>query len=347
MNEERVRVFVNERAVEVARGATVSEAVNALDPELAGLLATSAARLTDATGRPVTPSAPVGEAGGVFRVVVTGRTRRTGTGSVDAAAEAVVRRLGGLRPRVAIVAGSGLGLLADRVREAQRIRYAEIPGFPEPGVAGHKAELVAGTLASVPVVVQAGRFHFYEGHPPETVTLPVRVFDRLGVRTLIVTNAAGGIRRTFRPGALMLIADHINLMGRNPLAGPVVRGEDRFPDMSAPYDPALAALAHDAARAAQIPLEAGVYAGVLGPSYETPAEIRMMERLGADAVGMSTVPEVLVARARGLRVLGFSVITNLAAGLGVEPLSHADVLERGARTAAQLAELIESVIPRP
>jgi purine-nucleoside phosphorylase len=268
----------------------------------------------------------------------------TGKGTVEAAAEAVARRLDGVAPRVAIIAGSGLGLLANRVQGARRIAYADIPGFPEPGVAGHKAELVLGTLAGVPVVVQAGRFHLYEGHSPETVTLPVRVFDRLGARTLIVTNAAGGVRRAFRPGALMLIADHINLMWRNPLVGPLVGGEDRFPDMSAPYDPLLRARARDAARAAQIPLEEGVYAGLLGPSYETPAEIRMLERLGADAVGMSTVPEVLVARARGLRVLGFSVVTNPAAGLAAEPLSHADVLEIGARAGAQLATLIEAVL---
>lgn len=264
--------------------------------------------------------------------------------AVELATDAVARRLEGLTPRVAVVVGSGLGLLADRVQGAQRVAYADIPGFPEPGVAGHKAELVLGTLAGVPVVLQAGRFHLYEGHRPETVALPVRVFDRLGARTLIVTNAAGGVRRTFQPGALMLIADHINLMWRSPLAGPVAEGDVRFPDMSEPYDPGLRALAREAARAAGIPLEEGVYAALLGPSYETPAEIRMLERLGADAVGMSTVPEVLVARARGMRVLGFSVVTNAAAGLSAEQLSHADVLQIGARSAAQLATVIEAVL---
>jgi purine-nucleoside phosphorylase len=269
-----------------------------------------------------------------------------GNGPVEPAAEAVAGRLGGFTPRVAIVLGSGLGLLADRLRDPRRIAYSDIPGFPEPGVAGHRAELVFGTLAGVPAVVQSGRFHLYEGHSPETVTLPVRVFDRVGVRTLIVTNAAGGVRRTFRPGALMLIADHVNLMWRNPLVGPVGEGDNRFPDMSDPYDPALRALARDAARDARISLEEGVYAGLLGPSYETPAEIRMLERLGADAVGMSTVPEVLVARARGVKVLGFSVVTNAAAGFSTEQLSHADVLEAGARSAAQLATVIEAILPR-
>jgi purine-nucleoside phosphorylase len=161
----------------------------------------------------------------------------SGKSHVEKAAEAVAGRLGGFTPRVALVLGSGLGLLADRVREPRHIAYSDIPGFPEPGVAGHQAELVVGTLGGVPAVVQSGRFHLYEGHAPETVTLPVRVFERLGVRTLIVTNAAGGVRRTFRPGALMLIADHINLMSRNPLVGPLQDGDTRFPDMSDPYDP--------------------------------------------------------------------------------------------------------------
>jgi purine-nucleoside phosphorylase len=264
--------------------------------------------------------------------------------AIAVAVGAVTERLDGLKPEVAIVVGSGLGVLADRVTNARHIPYAQIPGFPAPGVAGHKAELVSGRVAGVPVIVQAGRFHLYEGHPPETVTLPVRVFDRLGTRTLIVTNAAGGVRRTFAPGSLMLIADHINLMWRNPLVGPVVSGEERFPDMSAPYDGALRARARAAAALARVPLEEGVYAGLLGPSYETPAEIRMLERLGADAVGMSTVPEVIVARARGMAVLGFSLITNPAAGLATEPISHADVLALGARAGAQLASVIEGVL---
>ena len=262
------------------------------------------------------------------------------------AADAVGRRLGTLEPRVAIVLGSGLGGLADTVRDAIRLPYAEIPGFPAPGAPGHKGELVAGMLEGVPVLVQSGRFHLYEGHAPQLAALPARVFARLGVRTLIVTNAAGGIRLTFRPPTLMLIADHINLMFRNPLEGALEEGEQRFPDMSDPYDRELRALAREVALQQQIGLEEGVYAALLGPSYETPAEIRMLARLGADAVGMSTVPEVIAARARGIRCLGFSSITNVAAGLSAAPLSHEEVLAAGARLAGQLATLIRGVLAR-
>ncbi len=269
-----------------------------------------------------------------------------GRGTLRAATEAVSRTLGSLAPRVAIVLGSGLGDAADEVRSATRIPYAEIPGFQKPGAPGHKGELVAGTLDGVPVLVQSGRFHLYEGHAPAVAALPVRLFARLGVGTLIVTNAAGGIRPTFRPPTLMLIADHINLMFRNPLEGPVEEGEQRFPDMSDPYDPALRALAREVARQEKIVLEEGVYAALLGPSYETPAEIRMLQRLGTDAVGMSTVPEVIVARARGIRCLGFSSITNVAAGLSAAPLSHAEVLAAGTQVAGQLATLIRGVIAR-
>jgi len=269
-----------------------------------------------------------------------------GRGTLRAATEAVSRTLGSLAPRVAIVLGSGLGDAADEVRSATRIPYAEIPGFQKPGAPGHKGELVAGTLDGVPVLVQSGRFHLYEGHAPAVAALPVRLFARLGVGTLIVTNAAGGIRPTFRLPTLMLIADHINLMFRNPLEGPVEEGEQRFPDMSDPYDPALRALAREVARQEKIVLEEGVYAALLGPSYETPAEIRMLQRLGADAVGMSTVPEVIVARARGIRCLGFSSITNVAAGLSAAPLSHAEVLAAGTQVAGQLATLIRGVIAR-
>ena len=260
------------------------------------------------------------------------------------AADAVAERLGSLRPRVAIVLGSGLGAVADAVQSATRIPQSAIPGFPEPGAPGHKGELVAGTLAGVPLLVQSGRFHLYEGHAAEVVALPTRVFARLGVETLIVTNAAGGIRHTFRPPTLMLIADHINLMFRNPLVGPVVEGEERFPDMSDPYDSGLRASARAVARAEGIPLEEGVYAALLGPSFETPAEIRMLQRLGADAVGMSTVPEVIAARARGMRCLGFSSVTNVAAGLSAQKLSHVEVLEAGTQVAGQLERLITGVI---
>lgn len=263
---------------------------------------------------------------------------------IDAAAHAVGRRLGGRSPKVAIILGSGLGHLADELEDAVRVPYAEIPGFPQPSVAGHKGELVAGTLEDTPILVQSGRFHLYEGHSADVAGLPVRVFARLGVRTLIVTNAAGGVRPTFRSGALMLIADHVNLMFRNPLIGPVLDGEERFPDMSEPYDAGLRALAREAAREAGIALEEGVYVGLLGPSYETPAEIRMLQRLGIDAVGMSTVPEVIVARARGMRCLGFSTITNLAAGISPTKLSHAEVLEVGHEVGRALATIVRGVV---
>jgi len=254
--------------------------------------------------------------------------------------------LAGFQPRVAIVLGSGLGSVADEVQSAIRIPQSAVPGFPQPGAPGHKGELVAGTLERVPVLVQSGRFHLYEGHAPAIAALPVRVFARLGVRTLIVTNAAGGLRLTFRPPTLMLIADHINLMWRNPLVGRVEEGEERFPDMSDPYDAQLRALAREVARAQRIPLEEGVYAALLGPSFETPAEIRMLERIGADAVGMSTVPEVIAARARGIRCLGFSTITNVAAGLSSAKLSHEEVLEAARVVAGQLSRLIQGVLAR-
>jgi purine-nucleoside phosphorylase len=247
---------------------------------------------------------------------------------------------------VAIVLGSGLAGVADAVRDPVRILYRDIPGFPEPGAPGHKGELVGGTLDGVPVLVQSGRFHLYEGHAPAVAALPTRVFARLGVATLVVTNAAGGLRPTFRPPTLMLIADHINLMFRNPLIGPVAEGDTRFPDMSDPYDPGLRAVARDVARAERIPLEEGVYAAVLGPSFETPAEIRMLARLGADAIGMSTVPEVLAARARGLRCLGCSSITNAAAGLTAQKLSHEEVLAAGRAVAGQLERLVRGVLQR-
>ncbi len=269
-----------------------------------------------------------------------------GTGGVAAATDAVKQRLGKLKPRVAIVLGSGLGFLADEVVNPIRIPYNTIPGFPEPGVAGHKGLLVGGTLEEVPVLVQAGRFHLYEGHPAGVAGLPVRVFAELGVEILIVTNAAGGVRRTFPGGTLMLIADHINLMWRNPLIGQPQPGEQRFPIMHESYDGELRALARTVAREMGIRLEEGVYVGLLGPSYETPAEVRMLERLGADAVGMSTVPEVLVARSRGIRCLGFSIITNPGAGITGEALSHAEVLAISEQVARRLSVVVKGVLKR-
>jgi purine-nucleoside phosphorylase len=249
-------------------------------------------------------------------------------------------------PAAAIVLGSGLGGLAARVLDPVRLPYQEIPGFAPSTVHGHAGELVVGRLGERVVVLQAGRFHLYEGHDAATAAFPVRVMHALGARTLIVSNAAGGIRRTFRPGDLMVIADQLNLMFRNPLIGAVVPGDERFPDMSDPYDPALRRLVHAVGRELGLALQEGVYAGCLGPAYETPAEVRMLERLGADATGMSTVPEVLVARAIGMRVLGISCITNPAAGLSPTPLSHAEVLETGARVAGAFEALVAGVVAR-
>jgi purine-nucleoside phosphorylase len=260
------------------------------------------------------------------------------------AAEAVRKAIGKREPAVALVLGSGLGFIGDDIADAVRVPYAKIPGFPQPTVQGHAGELIAGTLEGRQVIAQSGRFHLYEGHEPAVTVLPVRVFGTLGVKTLVVTNAAGGIRHTFRPGALMLIADHINLMGRYPLAGPVADGEERFPDMSDPYDAGLRALARRVAAEERIALEEGTYAGVLGPSYETKAEIEMLKRLGADAVGMSTVPEVIVARARGIRCLGISTVTNLAAGLGAPTLSHQEVLATADRVKGDLSRLVRGIV---
>jgi purine-nucleoside phosphorylase len=269
---------------------------------------------------------------------------------VNDAIAAVQRWLGPRRPTIGLVLGSGLGHFAGRLDDAIRLPYRDIPGFPEPGVAGHAGELVAGTLGGRAVLCQSGRFHAYEGHPAATVALPVRLFATIGVEALLLTNAAGGIRRDFRPGTLMLIADQVNLSFRNPLIGRVLDGEERFPDMSAPYDVALRATAHQVARSRGVALEDGVYAGVMGPSYETPAEIRMLERLGADAVGMSTVQEVVVARARRMRCLGISIITNYASGISHAPLSHVEVMQSaeaaGDALGRVLAGVVDAVPPR-
>jgi purine-nucleoside phosphorylase len=246
----------------------------------------------------------------------------------------------------ALILGSGLGGLADRIENPIAIPFRAIPGFPPSSVQGHAGRFVAGTLGARRVIVAAGRYHLYEGHPIDTVALPTRVLHACGVRTLFVSNAAGGINRAMRPGVLMIIEDHLNLMSRTPLAGPSRDGETRFPDMSAPYDAELNRALRDAALDMGIPVTTGVYAALLGPSYETPAEVRMLEKLGADAVGMSTVPEVLVARALGMRVAGVSCITNVAAGMSNTPLSHADVLEVTARVAASFETLVAEFVQR-
>jgi purine-nucleoside phosphorylase len=263
---------------------------------------------------------------------------------VAEAAAAIRGRLDGRSPEVAIVLGSGLGPLAERVAQPIRMPYGEIPNFPEPTVVGHQGELVIGRFGGRTVLAQSGRFHLYEGHPADVAALPVRVFAALGIRTLILTNAAGGVRRTFSRGALMMIADHVNFAFRNPLVGPVRPGEERFPDMSDPYDAGLRALAREVARTRGIRLEEGVYFQLLGPTYETASEVRMAERLGADAVGMSTAVEVIAARALGIRCLGFSTITNPAAGITGERLEHAEVMEVAKRVAGDLERLVEGVV---
>lgn len=262
---------------------------------------------------------------------------------LDAAVEAV-RARAARGPRVGLILGSGLGALAGEITDAAAIPFAEIPGFPEAAVAGHAGRLVIGELEGVACAALQGRFHMYEGHGAAAVALPARLLLALGARTLIVTNAAGGINRTFVAGDLMLIEDHMNLTATSPLTGPVLAGETRFPDMTNAYDVRLRGIAESVASRQSLRLVHGVYAAVPGPSYETPAEIRMLERLGADAIGMSTVPEVIVARARNVPVLGISLITNLAAGLSAQPLSHEEVVAAGAAAADRFAGLIRGVI---
>jgi purine-nucleoside phosphorylase len=263
---------------------------------------------------------------------------------IHEARDAVAGGLGGREPELAIVLGSGLGGLAERITRAVRIPYGDIPGFHAPRVEGHKGELVIGGLGGKTVLAQSGRFHMYEGYSADAAALPVRVFAALGIRTLVVTNAAGGIRRSYGHGTIMLISDHLNLTGRNPLVGHQRSGEERFPDMTDAYDPAYRGAARAAARRLGITLEEGVYAGLLGPSYETPSEVRMLERLGADAVGMSTVVEVVAARALGMRCLGFSLVTNPGAGISPVPLSHAEVMDIAGKAGGELARLVEGVI---
>ena len=251
-------------------------------------------------------------------------------------------------PHAILVLGSGLGGLADEIEDAVAVPFEEIPGFPRrtQALAGHAGRLVAGRLEGVEVAAMQGRFHLYEGWTPADVALPIRALAALGPQVMVLTNAAGGLRPGMVPGDLMLIADHINLMGQNPLVGQVIPGEQRFPDMSDPYDAAFRAAAEEVALDLRIPVTQGVYAALLGPSYETPAEIRMLARLGADAVGMSTVPEVIVARAIGIRCLGISCITNLAAGLGNAKLTHDEVMEVGAAVRDRLVALVRGVLPR-
>lgn len=246
-----------------------------------------------------------------------------------------------LRPTLAIVLGSGFGHAVERMKVVTKIPHAKLPGFPKPGVGGHSGTIVFGWFGNAPVCVLSGRAHYYEGHGLQTVTFPMRVLAEFGITTVLLTNAAGGISRSLRPGDFMALEDHINLMGANPLRGPLAPGCERFVDMTEVYDPKLRALLRKAARGAGVKLGSGVYLAVSGPSYETPAEIRAFARLGADAVGMSTVPEAIVARQCGMSVAGLSCITNPAAGQGNGLLSHADVLASGERVKKSAAALIE------
>jgi purine-nucleoside phosphorylase len=273
---------------------------------------------------------------------------RYGTAAAERAANAIraIAQRPVPAPAAVIVLGSGLGGLADVIGDPIRIPYHDIPGFPPATVEGHAGALILGTLAGKAVLCLAGRFHLYEGHSAQVAAFPIRVAHALGARVLIVSNAAGGIRRAFGPGTLMRIADHINLMDRNPLTGPVQPTDVRFPDMSAPYDADLGALLEQVAHEEQVPLAVGVYCGLLGPTYETPAEVRMLEKLGGDATGMSTVPEVIAARAMHMRVVGVSLITNAAAGYTGQPLNHAEVMEVGAAASARFQRLISAFVAR-
>jgi purine-nucleoside phosphorylase len=249
-------------------------------------------------------------------------------------------------PRIAIVLGTGLGGFADHLTDALAIPYTEIPHFPRPTIEGHAGRLVLGTFAGVPLAVMQGRVHEYEGYTPRQVVYPTRVLSRLGVRTLVVTNAAGGIRTDFASGQLVLISDHINFTGTNPLVGPNdPRLGERFFDMSDAYSHCLRQLAQRAAESQGVTLLEGVYLGLIGPSFETPAEIRAFRSLGADLVGMSTVHEVIAARHLGMEVLGFSSVTNMAAGVLDEPINHAEVLEIGRRVQQTLTRVLAALVP--
>ncbi len=271
-------------------------------------------------------------------------TATHGAAAAALAADVVRARLGVQAPACAIILGSGLGGLADVITDARPISYADIPGFHATHVIGHKGQLIAGTLGGREVIALAGRFHMYEGHAPQVSAFPVRVAHALGAKTLFVSNAAGGIRRTFSAGDLMVIEDHINLTMVNPLTGPVESTDERFPDMSAPYAPRLKALLYAAGLRLNIPLQRGVYVGLLGPTYETLAEVRMLERLGADATGMSTVTEVILANALGLEVAGVSLISNPAAGLSPEKLSHVDVMKAAEAAGEKFCQLVTEFV---
>jgi len=259
-------------------------------------------------------------------------------------AEAMREKLQLQAPVLAMILGSGLGKIAASLESPRKVSYSDIPGFPQVSVIGHAGEATAGKLEGREVLVFSGRPHMYEGNPAQMVAFPVRVLHALGAKVLFLSNAAGGIRRSYRAGDLMIIEDHINLMSQNPLTGPLQEGDDRFPDMSEAYDAQLRKLMREAAPDLSVTVHEGVYAGLSGPSYETKAEIRMLERLGADAVGMSTVPEVIVARALGMRVAAVSCIANVASGLSSLPVSHSEVLDTTGRVSDQFVKLIRALV---
>jgi purine-nucleoside phosphorylase len=252
-----------------------------------------------------------------------------------------------LSPRVAVVLGSGLGAFADELTDSTDVPYSEIPGWPKCTCVGHAGKLVFGKLGELEIAVMAGRSHLYEGYTPAQVTMGVRVLHQLGVQSIVLTNAAGGINLAFSQGALVLISDHINLQGSNPLIG---LNDDsfgpRFPDMTEAYSASYRRIAHEVAAELKIELSEGVYAAVTGPSYETPAEIRYLRTIGADLVGMSTVPEAIVANHMGMRVLAISCVTNMAAGVLPQKIVHMEVLETGRRVQNTLVRFLKAVLPR-
>jgi purine-nucleoside phosphorylase len=263
------------------------------------------------------------------------------------AAARLVESRTALRPRIALVLGSGLGDFADELANATRIPYADIPKFPLSTAVGHAGTLVIGAAAGVPVAAMQGRVHLYEGYSAHEVAFPARVFAAMGIKAVVLTNAAGGINAGYGQGALVAIRDHINLQGHNPLVGPNDdRFGPRFPDMTDAYDPQLRRFAAEEAARAGIELFEGTYAAMLGPSYETPAEIRFLRNIGADLVGMSTVPEVIAARHMGLAVLAISCVTNMAAGMSGEKINHDEVLETGQRVRSKFLALLRAVLPR-
>jgi purine-nucleoside phosphorylase len=264
----------------------------------------------------------------------------------DAAAQVILKRTP-LRPKMGLVLGSGLGAFADSLSDAVGVPFADIPNFPRSTAIGHAGRMVVGYAGSLPVAAMQGRVHCYEGYSAQQVTFPIRVFGRMGIRAVILTNAAGGINLSYSQGALVLIRDHINLQGVNPLVG---CNDDRFgvrfPDMTRAYAPEYRAIAREESKKLNIDPHEGIYAALLGPSYETPAEIEYLRRIGADLVGMSTVAEVIAARHMNLKVLAISCVTNMAAGILDQPLSHAEVMETGERVKGKFEALLRAVLPR-